>query len=214
MLGLFLTFLKLGAFVFGSGHALAGAMQGEIVDRQKWMTAEDFQNGWAAGNVLPGPIATKVVAYVGYEQRGVAGAILATVAYLVPSMGGMVVVAYVLTAYVRSPFVKSLLQGIKPAVLALLVEAFLSFTGVVVPKATSLAPHSLAFALVVAGVAMSVAGMAWIGAETGTLSKFVLGDARSVVIFALALTALLVFRADAVLVTLGAAALGLTYLVF
>ena len=214
MLGLFLTFLKLGAFVFGSGHALAGAMQGEIVDRQKWMTAEEFQNGWAAGNILPGPIATKVVAYVGYEQGGVAGAVLATVAYLLPSVAGMVVVAFLLTAYVNSPIVKSLLHGIKPAVLALLVEAFLSFTGIAVPKGALLAPHSLAFVVVVAGVAMSVAGMAWIGAGTGTLAKYALDDARSVAIFALTLTALLVFRADAVLVTLGAAALGLTYLVF
>lgn len=214
MLSLFLTFFKLGAFIFGSGHALAGAMQGEIVDRQKWMTAEEFQNGWAAGNILPGPIATKVVVYVGYERGGILGAVLAVGGYLLPSVGGMIGVAYVLAAYVYSPLVQSLLRGIKPAVLALLVDAFLSFTGVVIPKAASLMPLKIPLVVVLVGVATSIAGMAWLGAGTGTLGEFVLGDFRSILIFALALCALLIFHVDAVLVTLGAAAFGLTYLVF
>jgi len=214
MLGLFLTFLKLGAFVFGSGHALAAAMQNEIVDRQKWMTAEEFQNAWAAGNILPGPISTKVAVYVGYKQGGVVGAILAAVAYLLPAGIGMVLVTYVLTTYIHSPFVKSLLRGIKPAVLALLVDAFLSFTGVAMPKGTALLPYSMALLLVVAGVAMSVGGMAWLGAEMNASTKFLLSDVRAVLIFALALAGLLVFHLDTVLVTLGAAALGLTYLLF
>lgn len=214
MLSLFLTFLKLGAFIFGSGHALAGAMQGEIVDRQKWMTTEEFQNGWAAGNILPGPIATKVVAYVGYGQGGILGAVLAVGGYLLPSVGGMIGVAYVLAVYVHSPVVQSLLRGIKPAVLALLVDAFLSFTGVMIPKAASLASYGIPLGVVLVGVATSIAGMAWMGAGTGTLKAFVLNDFRSIFIFALALGALLVFHVDAVLVTLGAAALGLTYLVF
>ena len=89
MLKLFLTFLKLGAFIFGSGHALVNAMQDEIVDKQQWLTLEQFQSGWASANILPGPIATKVVAYVGYQQGGPLGSGLAVVAYLLPSISGM-----------------------------------------------------------------------------------------------------------------------------
>ncbi|MBM3216692.1 chromate transporter, partial [Candidatus Poribacteria bacterium] len=161
MLGLFFTFLKLGTFIFGSGHALASAMQSEIVDRQGWMTAEQFQDGWAAGNVLPGPIATKVVVYVGYEQAGVWGALVAIVAYLLPSITGMVLITAVLTQYAQLPAVKSIVRGVKPAVLALLVEAFLSFTGVAFPRNGALVAPSVPVLVTVGGVCLSLAGMWW-----------------------------------------------------
>lgn len=212
MLELALTFLKMGAFAFGSGQALAVMLQNEIVDRQKWMSAERFQDGWAAANLLPGPITIKVAGYVGYEQAGLLGAIIAVVAYVLPSVGGILVVAFFLTTYVESPVIKNLLRGIKPAVLALLVEAFLSFTDVAVPKIGAIAANPLAFGLVVTGVALSVAGMGWIGSSAGGTGKFLLADFRSVAIFGLALAALLILRVNAVLVLIGAAAIGLTYL--
>jgi chromate transporter len=216
MVTLFLTFFKLGALIFGSGHALAGAMQIAIVEKQKWMTAEQFQNGWAAGNVLPGPIATKVVAYVGYHQAGVPGAAVATAGYLLPSVGAMVLLAALLanSTFVHAPLVQSVLRGIRPAVLALLADAFLSFTGVQMPRASVLLTHWMPFLVILGGVGAALVGMWWLAATGGpAVGRYLLGDPRAVAIFLLALLGLLVLHLDSVTVTLMGAVLGLSYLV-
>ena len=221
MLKLFLTFLKLGAFIFGSGHALVNAMQDEIVDKQQWLTLDQFQSGWASANILPGPIATKVVAYVGYTQAGVLGAALAVVAYLLPSLSGMTLLGAALSyGAVDRPgpmgtlfgALRAAVRGIKPAVLALLADAFLSFTGVVIPRGSGLAAHAAPFALVMLGITVSLAGMWRLSHATGAESRYLLGDPRAVGVFVLSMVVLLVFRIDAIYVMLGAAAIGLTYL--
>jgi chromate transporter len=216
MLKLFLTFLKLGTFIFGSGHALVNAMQDEIVDKQQWLTLDQFQSGWASANILPGPIATKVVAYVGYQQAGVFGAALAVTAYLIPSISGMTLLGAALAhgADDRPLFValKSAVRGLKPAVLALLADAFLSFSGVAIPRGAGLVANAAPFAVVMAGVAVCLAGMWRLSRASGVGGKYVLSDPRAVGIFVLAMVALLVFRIDAIYVMLAAAAIGLTYL--
>ncbi|MDA1191613.1 MAG: chromate transporter [Candidatus Poribacteria bacterium] len=218
MLSLVLTFLKLGAFIFGSGHALASAMQNELVDKRGWLTAEQFQEGWATGNVLPGPIATKVVAYVGYQQMGVLGAFIATVAYLAPSIAGMTLLAAALSYQGGSDGMNRVLagmnaavKGIKPAVLALLVDAFLSFTGVAYPKSSELGANWLPFGVMILGVIVSLGGAWWLSQSDG--GKYLLGDGRSLFIFAASLLAMLALRIDTIFVMLGAAAIGLSYLV-
>ncbi len=210
MLTLFLTFLKLGTFIFGSGHALAGAMQAEIVEKRGWMTGDEFQAGWASGNVLPGPIAPKVVAYVGYQQAGVHGAILSTVAYLIPSVGAMTLLVAALSSELRG--LKAAVRGIKPAVLAVLVDAVLSFTGVNLPKGPEALGSWLPVTVVLVGVTLALGGMWWLGSTTGA-GRHLLSDTRAVGIFVFALSALLFLRIDTIYVMLAAGAVGLTYLV-
>jgi chromate transporter len=213
MLTLFVTFLKLGAFIFGSGHALANAMQHEIVDKRGWLTAEQFQTGWASGNVLPGPIAPKVVAYVGYQQQGALGAVVATVAYLLPSVGAMTLLAAAFTSEIRG--LKAAVRGIKPAVLAVLVDACLSFTGVSIPKGAAVAEHWLPVTVVMSGVVLSIGGMWWLGHASGWGNGMhLLTDMRAVAVFAIAITALVFLRVDTIYVMLGAGVVGLSYLAF
>ncbi len=216
MLKLFLTFLKLGTFIFGSGHALVNAMQDEIVDKQQWLTLDQFQSGWASANILPGPIATKVVAYVGYQQAGALGAGLAVVAYLLPSVTGMTLLGAALShgADDRPLFaaLRAAVKGIKPAVLALLAVAFLSFTGVAIPRGSGLVANAAPFALVMLGITVCLAGMWRLSHAAGGESRYLLGDPRAVGVFVLSMVALLVFRIDAIYVMLAAAAIGLTYL--
>ncbi|GIX07342.1 MAG: hypothetical protein KatS3mg115_1745 [Candidatus Poribacteria bacterium] len=193
-------------------------MQNEIVEKRGWLTAEQFQTGWASGNVLPGPIASKVVAYVGYQRAGWLGAFVSVIAYLSPSVVGMVLLAAALSYSGGSGWVGRLMdglraavRGIKPAVLALLVDAFLSFTGVALPIGAQAMAYRYALGLVFLGVFLSLAGMGWIAASNGT-GQFLLRDLRAGLIFLGALSALLLFRLDTIYVMLGAAAVGLTYL--
>ena len=219
MASLFLTFLKLGTFIFGSGHALVNAMQNEIVHKRGWLTAEQFQAGWASGNVLPGPIAPKVVAYAGYQQAGLLGAAVAVAAYLLPSVAGMAALAAALAYQTDGSGgaadrllggLRAAVRGIKPAVLALLLDAFLGFTGASFPKGGELLERWLPAAAVAAGAALILLGMRWIGSSGG--GSYLLADARSFAVFGLSFIALSALGWSAIYVMLGAAAVGLSYL--
>lgn len=215
---LFITFLKLGAFIFGSGHALAQAMQNEIVFEREWLTMDQFQEGWAAGNALPGPIAPKVVAYTGYLRAGMIGAYVSVIAYLLPSVTGMAALAAALVYEGGEGFVgklldglKSAVRGIKPAVLAVLLEAFLSYTGVSFPKGASMSAQWMPLCAVAAGSVLLLVGMRMM-AEGDTV--FLLSDGRALAVFALSFIAMAGLGWSAIYIMLGAAAVGLSYMLF
>ena len=216
---LFITFLKLGTFIFGSGHALAQAMQNEIVVERGWLTVDQFREGWAAGNALPGPIAPKVVAYTGYLQAGMIGAYVSVIAYLLPSVTGMAALAAALVyeggeeGFVGKLLkgLKSAVQGIKPAVLAVLLEAFLSYTGVSFPKGASMSAQWMPLCAVAAGSVLLLVGMRMM-AEGDAV--FLLSDGRALAVFALSFIAMAGLGWSAIYIMLGAAAVGLSYMLF
>ncbi len=218
MLSLFLTFLKMGTFIFGSGHALAQAMQKEIVDKQEWLSPEQFQDGWAVGNALPGPIAPKVVVYTGYEVAGVLGAAVAVTAYLLPSAAGMTALAAALMyqgggeGFVGKLVtgLKSAVKGIKPAVLAILLEAFLGYTGVTFPKGQNLWSHLLPLCAVAVGAVLLLVGMRMMSGK----EDYLLSDWRALAVFALSFIAMAALGWNTIYVVLGAAAVGLSYLIW
>lgn len=209
----------MGTFIFGSGHALAQAMQKEIVDKRGWLTLAEFQEGWAIGNALPGPIAPKVVVYTGYHEAGVLGAAVAVTAYLLPSAAGMTALAAALLyegggeGFVGKLVngLKAAVRGIKPAVLAVLLEAFLSYTGVAFPKGASISAQWMPLCAVAAGSVFLLVGMRMM-ADGGAV--FLLSDWRALSVFALSFIAMAGLGWSAIYVMLGAAAVGLSYLLF
>ena len=70
---LFVSFTKVGLFGFGGGPSMIPLIQEEVVDAQAWLTQDEFVDAFAFGNSLPGPIATKIAGYVGYQVAGVGG---------------------------------------------------------------------------------------------------------------------------------------------
>lgn len=127
-LKLFWVFFKMGAFIFGAGHALVSAMQEEIVGMGEGkLSAEEFQDGWSAGNLLPGPIATKMAVYVGYKVGGILGAICSLIGYLLPSVIPMLLLSFFIIKFKDNKIIHSALKGIKPAVMALIAVAVVEF---------------------------------------------------------------------------------------
>ncbi|HIE28317.1 TPA: chromate transporter [Candidatus Poribacteria bacterium] len=133
-LEIFLIFFKMGALIFGAGHALASAIQEESVDRG-WLTEKEYQDGWSAGSGLPGPISIKMVVYVGYKAGyqkgkrtgGVIGALLSTVGYILPCSSLMLITSLLFSRFKDSQIVQNVLKGIKPAVLAIIIVAAYRF---------------------------------------------------------------------------------------
>ena len=83
---IFLAFFIPGIIGYGGGPASIPLIENEVVDTYGWMTTAEFSDTLALGNALPGPIATKIAAYIGYNQAGVLGAGVALFAIIGPSL--------------------------------------------------------------------------------------------------------------------------------
>ena len=95
----------------------------EVVNLQQWMPLTDFMDVLAIGNALPGPIATKLSAAIGYEVAGTAGAVAATLGVVMPSVIALILLLK-FVAYIKdNPKVKSMLKGLRPVVVAMLAYA-------------------------------------------------------------------------------------------
>jgi len=120
---LFLAFFLANVFGYGGGPASIPLMYQEVVPNRGWLTSAEFTNVLALGNSLPGPIATKIASYVGYDVSGWMGVVVALMATVVPSAIALIVLLNLLQRYKQSPAVKGMTLMVQPviAVMMLLV---------------------------------------------------------------------------------------------
>ncbi len=105
---------------YGGGPATIPLLEHEVVDRYGWFTTREFSEIVALGNGLPGPIATKMAAYIGFEQGGILGAIIAVFATIAPSIFLLLVLLGILMKYKDSPQVQRLTKIVRPTIAVLL----------------------------------------------------------------------------------------------
>ena len=120
-LQLFLTFLKVGAFAFGGGYAMLSLI-GDSVLKYGWMTEEELLNFVGVETVIPGPIAVNMATYIGYEQGGFLGALLATIGVVLPSFVIILIVAACIKNLLKYPPVKTFIASMRPALGGLIVS--------------------------------------------------------------------------------------------
>ena len=113
-LQLFLTFLKVGTFAFGGGYAMLSLI-GDSVLSYGWMTEEELLNFAGVETVIPGPIAVNMATFIGYEQGGFLGALLATVGVVLPSFIIILIVAALIKNLMKYPAVNAFITGMRPA---------------------------------------------------------------------------------------------------
>jgi chromate transporter len=116
-------FLGLGAWGFGGPIATVGYMQRDLVERHGWLDRQDFLNGVALGQTMPGPLAAQVVMWVGFLDGGPAGALATSIAFILPSFALVLTVAFFYVRYEGLHVVQSLFYGIAPAVMAIIAIA-------------------------------------------------------------------------------------------
>ena len=85
LLELFWVFFQIGLFTFGGGYAMIPMIQDLVVDEKKWVTYEEIMNFIAISESTPGPFAINMATFVGTTQYGLLGAIVATIAVILPS---------------------------------------------------------------------------------------------------------------------------------
>lgn len=113
-LQLFFTFLKVGAFAFGGGYAMLSLI-GDSVLKYGWMTEQELLNFVGVETVIPGPIAVNMATYVGYEQGGFLGALLATIGVVLPSFIIILIVAAFIKNLLKYSPVKTFIMSMRPA---------------------------------------------------------------------------------------------------
>lgn len=113
---LFLAFFRIGIFGFGGGPTMVPLFHTECVKKYKWVTEDDFADNLALGNALPGPIATKLAAYIGYRVKGWKGALVANIAVVLPVVVLMIALLGVIYQYKDAPGVYGMIQAIGPVI--------------------------------------------------------------------------------------------------
>ena len=119
----FLTFLKIGSVLFGSGYVLLAFLQSEFVDSGR-LSEQQIIDAVAIGQFTPGPVFTTAT-FVGYLLEGVPGALLATLGIFLPAFVFVAVVGPFVSRLRDSPVVASLLDGVNVASLALMAAVTL-----------------------------------------------------------------------------------------
>lgn len=117
---IFLAFFIPGIIGYGGGPASIPLIEYEVVHRFGWMTVDEFAEALALGNALPGPIATKMAGFVGYEQAGILGAGVGVFATVAPSLALMIFLLSILYKYRQSSKVKKMTMLIRPTIAVLL----------------------------------------------------------------------------------------------
>ena len=157
-LQLFLTFLKVGAFAFGGGYAMLSLI-GDSVLNYGWMTEEELLNFVGVETVIPGPIAVNMATYIGYEQGGFLGALLATIGVVLPSFIIILIVAACIKNLLKYPPVKTFIASMRPALGGLIVSVAVTMALTVFFGIDTISTISLSFdprTLVVLAVVIAI----------------------------------------------------------
>lgn len=147
-----LLFLRLGTTAFGGPAAHIAMMQDEVVRRRGWLSEERFLDLVSATNLIPGPNSTELAIHIGWARRGFTGLLVAGLCFIVPAMLLTAALAWGYVTYGALPRTTAFLFGVKPVIVAVVLQAILTL----LPRA---APTHAMRALVVTSAALSLAGV-------------------------------------------------------
>jgi chromate transporter len=116
-------FLKLGMTAFGGPAAHIAMMHDETVKRRKWLSDQEFLDLVGATNLIPGPNSTEMAIHIGFLRAGWPGLIIGGTCFIVPAMLIVLLLAWMYVRFGATPQAEWLLYGIKPVVIAIIVQA-------------------------------------------------------------------------------------------
>ena len=123
---LFLTFFKLGVFAIGGGPTMLTLIQGEFVEKKKWLDNDELMEMTAIAESTPGPIAINLATYLGYKRGGFLGALVSTLGVIITPFVLMFCISLFLESILTNQAVQYAFMGVKVGVVFLLLKV--SFT--------------------------------------------------------------------------------------
>ena len=123
LLDLFLTFAKVGLFTFGGGYAMISLIENSCVEKKGWFTHDEMMNVTVIAESTPGPIAINCATFVGFKQKGLIGAIAATIGMVLPSFSIIFLISMFLDNFLEIAWIAHAFMGVKIAVGILILDA-------------------------------------------------------------------------------------------
>lgn len=125
-LKLFWSFFQIGLFSVGGGYAAMPLIQNQVVSLHHWLSMSAFTDIITISQMTPGPIAINSATFVGIQVAGLPGAIIATIGCVFPSIVLMLLLGYLYGKYHELNVIQGILNGLRPAVIALIAAAGVS----------------------------------------------------------------------------------------
>ncbi len=122
---LFFTFAQIGLCTFGGGYAMLPILQRELVDNKGWATEEELADYYAVGQCTPGVIAVNTATFVGYNQMGWLGGVVATLGVVFPCLVIIMAIAAFLSNFMHLDVVVHAFNGVRAGVVALIFSSIL-----------------------------------------------------------------------------------------
>jgi chromate transporter len=158
------VFLRLGLTAFGGPAAHIAMMEDEAVVRRKWLTREKFLDLLGVTNLLPGPSSSELAIYLGYVRAGWPGLLVGGTCFIVPAAALVTAIAWTYARFGSLPQIAGMLYGIRPVVVAIIIQALWRLGQAAIKDATSAVVTIAAVALSVVGlsplVVLLIAGIA------------------------------------------------------
>jgi chromate transporter len=186
----FWYWLKLGFISFGGPAGQIALMHAELVERRRWISEQRFLHALNYCMLLPGPEATQLAVYIGWLLHRARGGIVAGTLFVLPSLLILIGLSWIYMAFGHLPAVAGVMNGIKPAVVAIVLAAAwrigqrtlrnAALVAIALAAFVAIAVFGLPFPLVVLGAALAglAGGRVWPqrfqpgGAQPGTLASY------------------------------------------
>ena len=126
LLKLFLCFFQIGLFSIGGGYVAIPLIEAQVVDHYGWLSLAEFTDLVTIAEMTPGPIALNAATFVGVRLHGVAGAIMATLGCITPSLILVTILAVLYNKFRKLNVMQNILSTVRPVVVALIASAALS----------------------------------------------------------------------------------------
>ena len=127
LLQLFISFATVGLFCVGGGYASMPLIQAEVIDKHAWLTMNEFVDIFILSQMTPGPIGINAATFVGSKVAGIPGSLAATAGFVFPSVFIVLFLGYLYYKYGDVAAVRGILNGLRPAVVALIGSAGVNF---------------------------------------------------------------------------------------
>ena len=127
LLQLFISFATVGLFCVGGGYASMPLIQAEVIDLHGWLTMNEFVDIFTLSQMTPGPIGINAATFVGSKVAGIPGSIAATAGFVFPSVFIVLFLGYLYYKYGNVGSIRGILNGLRPAVVALIGSAGVNF---------------------------------------------------------------------------------------
>jgi len=127
LLELFISFAAVGLVCVGGGYASMPLIQAEVIDKHGWLTLNEFIDIFTISQMTPGPIGINAATFVGSKVAGIPGSIAATAGFVFPSVIIVLSLGYLYYKYGNVGPIRGILNGLRPAVVALIASAGVNF---------------------------------------------------------------------------------------